>query len=60
MAKVNTSGSGSSITGQVPELGPQASKALSQAMDDLDDSFSTTINGGLKSKDTEYDPENGK
>lgn len=60
MAKVNTSGSGSAIHGQVPELGSQASKALSQAMDDLGDSFSNKINGDLKSKDSQYDPEEGK
>ena len=60
MGKVNTSGDGTSITGQVPELGGQASRALKQAMDDLDDSFSNTINGGLKSDDVEYNPEEGK
>jgi hypothetical protein len=60
MAKVNTSGGGTSIMGQVPELGSQASKALKDAMGDLDDSFSNTINGELKSKDVEYDPEEGK
>lgn len=60
MAKVNTSGSGTSILGQVPELGGQASKALKQAMGDLDDSFSNKINGDLKCDDVEYDPEEGK
>lgn len=60
MPKVNTSGSGSSIMGQVPDLGGQASTALKQAMDDLDDSFSNKINGPLKSDDVHYDPENGE
>jgi hypothetical protein len=60
MGKVNTSGEGTSIFGQVPELGSQASKALNQAMGDLDDSFSNKINGDVKSKDVEYDPEEGK
>jgi hypothetical protein len=60
MGKVNTSGDGTSIMGQVPELGGQASKALKQAMDDLGDSFSNKINGDLKSDDVEYNPEEGK
>lgn len=48
------------IYGAVPELKGQASKALKDAMEVLDDSFSNTINGDLKSKDVEYDPEEGK
>ena len=61
MAKVNTGGSGKAIYGQVPELGGQASKALSQAMDDLGDSFSNKINGEVsQKKDVEYNPEDGK
>jgi hypothetical protein len=61
MAKVNTSGSGTSIMGQVPELGGQASKALSEALDDLGDSFSNKINGPVDDKRrVEYDPEDGK
>jgi hypothetical protein len=45
------------IFGKVPE---PPKEVIKQAMDDLDDSFSNTINGSLKSKDVEYDPENGK
>jgi hypothetical protein len=61
MGKVNTGGSGKAIYGQVPELGGQAEKALSDAMKDLDDSFSSKINGPVKDKrDVEYDPEEGK
>lgn len=61
MAKVNTGGSGKAIYGQVPELGSQASKALSQAMDDLGSSFSNKINGEVsQKKDVEYNPEDGK
>jgi hypothetical protein len=60
MGKVNTSGSGESIFGNVPELGGQASKALKEAMGDLGDSFSNKINGDLKCDDVEYKPEEGK
>ena len=49
------------IYGAVPDLKGQASKALSQAMDDLDDSFSNKINGPVDDKRrVEYDPEEGK
>jgi hypothetical protein len=61
MAKINTGGSGKAIYGQVPELGPQAEKARKEAFDDLDDSFSSKINGPIDDKRrTEYDPEEGK
>jgi hypothetical protein len=61
MAKVNSGGSGKAIYGQVPELGGQASKALSQALDDLGDSFSTVISGPVDDKRrVEYEPEDGK
>ena len=45
------------IYGKVPD---PPKDVIKQAMDDLDDSFSNTINGSLKSKDSEYDPESGK
>ena len=45
------------IYGKVPD---PPKEVISQAMDDLDDSFSSTINGSLKSKDVEYNPEEGK
>lgn len=45
------------IYGKVPD---PPKDVIKQAMDDLDDSFSNTITGSLKSKDSEYDPENGK
>jgi hypothetical protein len=48
------------IYGQVPDLKGDAKSALSDAMSDLAESNSNTINGSLKSKDVEYDPENGK
>lgn len=48
------------IYGEVPELEGDAKTALKDAMDCLDDSFSNTVNGKLKSKDSEYDPESGK
>lgn len=64
MAKVNTSGSGKSIYGQVPG-GNQPSGdgvgALKDALDCLDDSYSNKINGPVKdSRTSEYDPEDGK
>jgi hypothetical protein len=45
------------IYGKVPE---PPKEVISEAMDDLNDSFSNKINGPTKSKDVEYDPENGK
>jgi len=56
MAKNN--GSGASIYGHAPEkeVGP----VVSQAMESADEFFSNKINGPTKSKDSEYDPENGK
>jgi hypothetical protein len=64
MAKINTSGSGKSIYGQVPggeEPSGAGVEALKQAFDDLDDSFSSKINGPINDKRrVEYDPENGK
>jgi len=48
------------IYGEVPELKGDAKTALSDAMDCLDDSFSNTVNGKLKSKEVEYNPEEGK
>lgn len=49
------------IYGQVPELKGDAKNALSDALSDLGDSFSTTINGPVDDKRrVEYDPENGK
>lgn len=45
------------IYGKVPD---PPKEVISQAMGDLDDSFSNKINGSTKSKDSEYDPENGK
>lgn len=46
------------IYGQTPEKAVEP--VVKQAMGDLDDSFSNTINGSIKSKDSEYEPENGK
>lgn len=60
MAKVNSSGDGTSIYGQVPELGGQASKALKDAMSNANEFVSNKINGPTESKDSEYDPEEGK
>ena len=51
-------GSGASIYGQTPEK--EVDKVSSQAMDRADDCFSNTINGPVKTKQPEYDPENGK
>lgn len=48
------------IYGKVPDLQGDAKSAVKDAMGDLDDSFSNTINGNLKSKDVEYNPEEGK
>lgn len=45
------------IYGKVPD---PPKEVISEAMGDLDDSFSNTINGNLKSKDSEYNPEEGK
>lgn len=45
------------IYGKVPD---PPKDVISKALDSLDDSSSNTINGPLKSKDSEYDPENGK
>lgn len=60
MKKVNTSGEGMSIYGQVPEMMGDAKMAMKDAMECLDESFSNTINGDLKCKDVEYAPEEGK
>lgn len=64
MAKVNTSGSGTSIFGQVAggnAPSGEGAGVLKDAMDCLDDSFSNKINGTVKdSRTSEYDPENGK
>jgi len=49
------------IYGQVPDLKGDASKAVTDAMKDLDDSFSNEINGKVNDKrDSEYNPEDGK
>lgn len=49
------------IYGKVPELQGDAKSALKDAMGDLGDSFSNKINGPVKdSRDSEYDPEEGK
>jgi len=45
------------IYGKVPD---PPKDVISDAMADLASSSSNTINGSLKSKDVEYDPENGK
>jgi len=64
MAKVNTSGSGKSIFGQVPggvEPSADGPSALKDAFDCLDESFSNKINGPIVDKRrVEYDPEDGK
>ena len=51
-------GSGDSIYGQVPDAGTDA--VVKQAMENADKFFSNKINGPTKSKDSEYDPENGR
>lgn len=51
-------GSGKSIYGAVPKS-KDCESAVSSAMDDLGDSSSNTINGPIKSKDSEY-PEQEK
>jgi len=45
-------GKGDSIYGAVPDAGADA--VVKQAMDNADDFFSNTINGPVKSKDSEY------
>jgi hypothetical protein len=45
-------GSGDSIYGSIPDGG--ADKVVKQAMDKADDFFSNTINGSVKTKDSEY------
>lgn len=51
-------GSGKSIYGGVP-VPPECNKAISDAMGNLDNFYSNTINGPVKSKDTDY-PEQDK
>jgi hypothetical protein len=45
-------GSGDSIYGQIPDGG--ADTVIKQAMDNADDFFSNTINGPVKTKDSQY------
>lgn len=45
-------GSGDSIYGGIPDGGVDA--VVKQAMDCADDFFSNTINGPVKTKDTQY------
>lgn len=46
------SGSGDSIYGHIPDGGADA--VVKEAMADLDDSSSNTVNGPVKTKDSEY------
>jgi hypothetical protein len=51
------SGSGDSIYGHIPDAG--VDKVVKEALADLDDSSSNTVNGPLKSKTSHY-PEEGE
>lgn len=52
--------SNKNIYGEVPDKDNGDKSVVDQALGELDDHFSNTINGSLKSKNSEYDPENGK